>query len=142
MRVEVPRPVLLHLVLRYGEIHKIGVGVLIPLLEGLDENEGVALYVKAVLGDGIGGGDHLAYPIPPVPKLHRYLLVLQPRVVEVRIPAEIEGGHLASISELGHLLLPINGIDRRNELLCEWIKRHRILLIMLHEEIFRKREGL
>ena len=83
MRVPVSTRVVHQLALRYGKVYEIWVLLVVLVMEGVHQDEGVALYVQTVLGDVVVVLYEFNNPISPIPKLHRYLLILQPRVVEM-----------------------------------------------------------
>ena len=93
MDVHVPICLDLCLALSNGEVNQEPVGIELVLPEGGYQDEGVALDVQAVLRDWVLCLNHLLDPVPPIPQLHGNLLILRPRVVEVRVPVQIEPTH-------------------------------------------------
>ena len=99
-------------VLGENEVNEELVCVLFALLECGDQNQRVALNVQTVLLYRIGGRHDILYPIPPVPELHRNLLIFCPSVVEMRVPLGVEGIVVFS------WFLPVDGVDCLDEGMC------------------------
>jgi hypothetical protein len=106
VRVLVSRSIIHQLALRYGKVYEIRILLVILVMEGVHQDEGIALYIQAILGNVVVGANQFANPLAPIPKLHCNLLILGSCVVQMGIPFEIECLFYIAIRVFPLLYLP------------------------------------